>query len=458
MLKSKNAILSVGLVSLVTAAAFENMAATAALGAIGSAFHTTTKLSMVLTSYLLAEIIGVVALSELAKSKGPRFSLLIGGIIFQLGLVMSALSPSIWFLVGARAAQGIGGGSFGSVAYVVINDHYSSASRPRIFFAFSTAWVVPSLVAPALSGYVANRFGWQWVFLLVVPLAMAAMLLTQYGLRNSHHQARKDLDRSQSLKRISYAVLLAGGVFISLRSLSQIPHYWALIAIVPGGSLAIAVLWRLFPKGSFSFAPGLASVVPLRLLSSMAFFGIDGYLPLALYQDRGFSLTLAGATLTGATLTWTLGSYWHSRHTKVGARGKTFRHGIIITAAGMAASIAALGIASLSGWFIVLTWSVVGLGMGLAYVSISVALLDVSPREHLEESTAATSLADLLGISIGMGISGGLIAVALAGGTRFGVADGLWLDGVYSLALLVICFAFAANIDVPTALPQGNRP
>ena len=124
----------------------------------------------------------------------------------------------------------------------------------------------------------------------------------------------------------------------------------------------------------------------------------------------------------------------------------------------MTASIAALGIASLSGWFIVLTWSVVGLGMGLAYVSISVALLDVSPREHLEESTAATSLADLLGISIGMGISGGLIAVALAGGTRFGVADGLWLDGVYSLALLVICFAFAAKIDVPAALSQGKRP
>ena len=453
LFKSKNALLSVGLISLVTAAAFENLAATAALGAIGAAFHTTKQLSMVLTSYLLAEIIGVVALAELAKTRGPRFSLLVGGIIFASGLVISALSPNIWFLIGARAAQGIGGGSFGSVAYIVINDHYSREARPRIFFAFSMAWVAPSLIAPALAGYVANRFGWQWVFLIVVPLAVTATIITQFALRHNRNVRSATKKSSQPLIRIGNSVLLALSVFVGLRALSEIPNYAWLIAVVPAGAVAAYALWHIVPAGSFSFAPGVGSVVLLRFLSSMAFFGVDGYLPLALFQDRGFSLTMAGATLTGASLTWSAGSYWHSRHTAVGARAKIFRLGTAIAAIGMLASVIALGFASISGWIIVATWSTVALGMGMSYVSISVALLDVSPREHLEESTAATSLADLLGIAVGTGISGGLIALAFTTSTRFGVTDGLWLDGVFSFALLVLCYIFAANIDHSPSLP-----
>ena len=454
MPRRRNRALTGGLVALVTSAAFENLAATTALGAIGRSFHTTSGLSLVLTSYLLAEIVGVVALSEYARARGPRSALRIGGLLFQAGLLLSALSPNLGLLVLARIAQGLGGGSFGAVAYVVINDHYPAEDRPRLFFLFSMAWVAPSLVAPGLAGIVANRFGWPWVFAMVLPLAIGASLITDRALAaKGAHQARS-FDRARLRRRSGLSLVLSASVFIALWTLSAIPHYALLAVVVPAGALGAWALWHLLPPRSFSFAPGVSSVVPLRMLSSMAFFGIDGYMPLALFRDRGFPLALAGITLTIGTFTWTAGSFWHARVSTPEKRARLFRLGIAVTAVGTTATGVTLGMAHASGWLTVGTWSVAALGMGLAYVVLSVSLLDVAPREHLEESSAANSLADILGIAVGTGIAGGMIAVALAAGNAHGVAAGLAGDAAWSLILLAACFRFAPNIqlrDTPVA-------
>ena len=457
MPRSRNWALTVGLVSLVTSAAFENLAATTALGAIGRSFHTTSGLSLVLTSYLLAEIVGVVTLSEYAKARGPRSALRIGGLLFQAGLLLSALSPNLWLLVLARVAQGLGGGSFGAVAYVVINDHYPTENRPRLFFLFSMAWVAPSLVAPGLAGIVANRFGWEWVFAMVIPLAVAASLVTDRALATKGTRPPAAFDHGRLRRRSGLSVLLAACAFLALWTLSAIPHYALLALVLPAGALGTWALWHLLPRRSFSFAPGVASVVPLRMLSSMAFFGIDGYMPLALFRDRGFSLALAGITLTAGTFTWTAGSYWHSRVSTSQRRPALFRLGIAVTATGTAANGVALALPHVSGWVAVGAWSIAALGMGLAYVVLSVSLLDVAPRERLEESSAANSLADILGIALGTGIAGGMIATALAIGSSHGVATGLAIDTIWSLLLLMVCFRFAPNIRPRTAPDAEGR-
>lgn len=451
-----NRALTVGLVALVTSAAFENLAATTALGAIGRSFHTTSGLSLVLTSYLLAEIVGVVALSEFAKARGPRGALRIGGLLFQAGLLLSALSPNLWLLVLARVAQGLGGGSFGAVAYVVINDHYPSEDRPYLFFLFSMAWVAPSLVAPGLAGIVANRFGWPWVFAMVIPLAVAASLVTERALATKDARPPVAFDHHRLRQRSGLSILLAGSVFLALWTLSAIPDYALLTLALPAGALGAWSLWHLLPPRSFSFAPGVASVVPLRMLSSMAFFGIDGYMPLALFRDRGFSLALAGITLTVGTFTWTAGSYWHSRVSTPKSRSKLFRLGIAVTAFGVAANGVALGLPHASGWLAVGAWSIAALGMGIAYVVLSVSLLDVAPRDRLEESSASNSLADTLGIALGTGIAGGMIAATLAAGSAHGVAMGLAIDAAWSLVALAVCYRFAPNIQLRAAGHAGG--
>nr|MDA8208816.1 hypothetical protein [Actinomycetota bacterium] len=150
------------------------------------------------------------------------------------------------------------------------------------------------------------------------------------------------------------------------------------------------------------------------------------------------------------------GSYWHSRVSTPKSRSKLFRLGIAVTAFGVAANGVALGLPHASGWLAVGAWSIAALGMGIAYVVLSVSLLDVAPRDRLEESSASNSLADTLGIALGTGIAGGMIAATLAAGSAHGVAMGLAIDAAWSLVALAVCYRFAPNIQLRAAGHAGG--
>lgn len=64
---------------------------------------------------------------------------------------------------------------------------------------------------------------------------------------------------------------------------------------------------RLLPTGTFRLGRGLPTVMALRGLLAGAFFGAKAFLPLMLVQQRALATTLAGASLTGAALTWSPG-------------------------------------------------------------------------------------------------------------------------------------------------------
>ena len=58
-------------------------------------------------------------------------------------------------LVAARSVQGVGAGAIPAVAYVAIGRAYPPELQPRMFAVLSTAWVLPGLIGPAISGAVA---------------------------------------------------------------------------------------------------------------------------------------------------------------------------------------------------------------------------------------------------------------------------------------------------------------
>ena len=64
--------------------------------------------------------------------------------------------------VGARALQGVGGGIISVSLYVVAGRAYEAALRPRLFAAFSAAWVLPALIGPLLAGLVTTHSAGGW--------------------------------------------------------------------------------------------------------------------------------------------------------------------------------------------------------------------------------------------------------------------------------------------------------
>src|SRR5207253_7077857 len=106
--------------------------------------------------------------------------------------------------------QGIGGGTIPPVAYVAIGRSLPEALRPRMFAMLSTAWILPGVFGPAVAGFVAETFGWRWVFLGLLPLIVVSGTIALRGLRGiRRHPAHAAAPAVSTWRRVAEAVVLA---------------------------------------------------------------------------------------------------------------------------------------------------------------------------------------------------------------------------------------------------------
>src|SRR3954453_10934879 len=170
-------VTSIGLLILVTLIAFEAMAVAAALPTAARAVHGLGAYGWAFTGFLVANVVGMVASGQLSDSRGPRLPLVAGLVAFLAGLLLSGTATTMTQLVAGRAVQGLGGGLIITAIYVIAGQVYPESLRPRLFAATSSAWVVPSLVGPAISGALTQPASWRWVFLGLLPFVVLGGVL-----------------------------------------------------------------------------------------------------------------------------------------------------------------------------------------------------------------------------------------------------------------------------------------
>ncbi|MGH7785916.1 MAG: MFS transporter, partial [Candidatus Binatia bacterium] len=169
--------LSVGLVLTVSMAAFEALAVATILPATVADIGGLPLYGWVFSAFMLAEIVAISAAGRAADRRGLAAPFGVGGVLFCAGLAGAGIAPTMPLLIACRALQGLGAGALSTLAYAAIARSYDDAARPRMLALLSTAWVVPGLIGPALSGAIATYAGWRWVFLALLPLSAVAVAL-----------------------------------------------------------------------------------------------------------------------------------------------------------------------------------------------------------------------------------------------------------------------------------------
>jgi MFS family permease len=365
-------------------------------------------------------------------------------------------------LVAARFIQGLGAGAIPPIAYVSIGRALPEALRPRMFATLSTAWVLPGVLGPALSGTVAELFHWRLVFLGLLPLIVLAGVMTLPGIRRLP-AAGSNPDqgvRGRSRDRLLPAVLVAAGAGLILAGLGTGQPVVALAEVAIGVGLAVPAFRRLTPPGTLRIRRGLPAAVFLRGLLTMMFFCADAYVPLALQDWRGVPAAVSGIALTAATLSWT-GGAWIQAHRigEVGAR-RLVRLGFLTTGFGVLAFAAILS-PVIPVWIGVPAWAIAGLGMGLSYSPLSlVVLAEASPAEQ-GSATSGLQLSDVLGTAFGTGIGGAFIAA----GHRLGWAGWVGLAAAFGSAVVIAVVGSilatrlpGARARVPALTELDDRP
>lgn len=389
------------------------MAVAAALPTAARDLHGVGAYGWAFTGFLVANVVGMVVAGQMSDSRGPRLPLMAGLVAFAAGLVLAGTAGWMAQLVAGRVVQGLGGGLLITATYVVIGEAYPEALRPKLFAAISSAWVVPSLVGPLVSGAITQHLSWRWVFLGLLPFVLigsALMVPTLRAMRSPDVHPGSALARPE---RILHALGVAGGIAL-LEHAGQQPSP---VSIGLGVLGLAALLWglrTLLPAGTFVLRPGPSAPIALRGLLAGAFFGVESIVPLALTVQHGFGATEAGLPLACSGVTWSIGSYLQGRR----PRGNEERHRIRLVRWGMALIAAGTALVALAvhpaapGWLVYPAWATSGLGAGLAMSTVSVLLLKYTNDRDRGADSAALQLSDATCSALTTGIGGVLVAAA----------------------------------------------
>ncbi|MCX9190137.1 MFS transporter [Carbonactinospora thermoautotrophica] len=444
--------LTFGTVSVIFLIAFEAMAVGTAMPVAAGDLGGVPLYGLAFSAYLTASLFGMVWAGQVSDRSGPLLPAVGGVVAFGTGLVIAGVAGHMLVLVAGRAVQGLGGGLAIVALYVVVARAYPEQLRPKVFSAFASAWVVPSVAGPALSGWVAEHLGWRWVFLtipvlVVPPLVMMWPRLRDLGAPGAGPAAGTD-------GRTWLALGAAVGVAL-LQYAGQERRLGGLVALVVAVVLLALTVPRLLPPGTLRAERGLPTIILMRGVVAASFMPADAFVPLMLVTQHGQSALVAGMALTGGAVTWSLGSWYQSRSNLRYSRQALVRGGFLLVALGLAGLIVAV-FSPLPFVVAAASWVVAGFGMGIALPSVNVLALGASPPEQQGANSAALQVSDAFFSVVFTALNGSLFsALHTAPGQDAGVFS---LVFAITIAIALTGAALAPRMAVPRHDAGSSAP
>ncbi|MFE4970771.1 MFS transporter [Kitasatospora sp. NPDC056651] len=350
---------------------------------------------------------------------GTRSALLLAVSCFATCSVLAACAPWAGWLIAARLLQG----AFGAVLFVLMPVLAATSVRPelrgRAMSVPATLGPLGAVTGPVVGGLLLDHLGWRAIFLVKLPVCLAAFLIVR-----SHAPRRGGL-RPPDRASLGDAALIGAAVAAVLLGLTLAPQapQWLLLTL-PAAPLVL--LWLRRPGGrpvaEVLRAAGTTGVNASVLALAAGFAACHYLLAQHLRGPRGESATTTALTMLAFPLGMVLAG-------RVGGR-LADRWGARPTALAGAA-VTTLGLTLLvpldSGWSapeIAARLALAGAGMGLNGGPTQALVMSASPPGKLATAGSAVQLARSLGFALGPALA---TAAALAGdrtttGTRAGIA------------------------------------
>ncbi len=274
------------------------------LPAIGRSLQAdATSLQWVINAYLLP----LSALLLLGGAGGDRFGrrnvLLLGVSLFGIGSALCAAADNLSWLLGARALQGLGAALLLPNSLAILGAAFSGEARGRAVGTWSAASSIAAAMGPVLGGWLIDTFGWRYIFLINIPVAIAAIALAVASVQEPHREpGQAPLDIwGAALATSALAALTWGLTVIAGRAgWSALPA----VAMIAGVLLLFAFLWvegrekanAIMPLALFDSAEfGGLTILTLLLYGALGVLLV--LIPYVLIEGAGYSGTGAGAAL-----------------------------------------------------------------------------------------------------------------------------------------------------------------
>jgi len=402
------------LLGMLLAALDQTIVATA-LPTIAGELHDLSRLSWVVTAYLLASTVSTPLWGKLGDQYGRKTFFQASIVIFVVGSALCGLSHTMTELIVFRALQGLGGGGLMVGAQTIIGDVVSPRDRGRYMGLFGAMFAVATVIGPLIGGLCVTYLSWRWVFYINLPLGILALFVTGAVLPGHLRRVRHTIDYAGT-------VLLAGSatsliIFASLGGISwpwgSAPSY---LTAALGVLLAVAFVLvervaaepviplHLFTERVFTAASAIGFVM------GFAMFGALTFLPLFLQNVKGVSPTVSGLRILPLMLGMLGASVTSGRLVTRWGRYKVFP---VVGSALMTlgAYLLSLVDASTNAWVFAGYMFVFGVGMGLIMQVLVVAVQNAVSYRELGVATSSATFFRMIGGSFGTAVFGAIYAI-----------------------------------------------
>ncbi|WP_371480644.1 MFS transporter [Kitasatospora sp. NBC_00315] len=417
--------------------------------AFGASFQ---QVQWIVLAYLLAVTTLIVSVGRLGDLTGRRRLLLAGISLFTVASVLCGLAPTLWLLIAARAAQGVGAAVMMALTMAFVGGTVPKERTGRAMGLLGTMSAIGTALGPSLGGVLISGLGWRAVFLVNAPLGVVALLLTRRHLPADRPRAetgRTGFDRAGTLllalTLAAYALAMTlghgsfGGLTVAL-----------LLTTALGAALFVRVETRaaapLIRPASFRDPVLSASLAMSALVSTvmMATLVVGPF-----YLSRALGLGEAGVGLVlsvGPVVAALTGLPAGRLADRFGAHRTTVA-GLLATAAGtgmLALAPSALGVGGYLAPIVVVT-----MGYAVFQTANNTAVMaDVRPDQRGLVS-GMLNLSRNLGLITGASVMGAVFALGAATtdvttARPEAVATGMRVT--FALATLLIAVALCASV------------
>ncbi|MHB1380832.1 MAG: MFS transporter [Thermoleophilia bacterium] len=164
----------------------------------------------IITAYLIGYTIFMPVMGRVADVLGHRFLFNISIVIFVLGSVLCALSPSIEWLAFFRAIQAIGGGAIVPIAMGIVGFSFSRRQQALAIGMLVAAGEAGGVIGPLYGAYLAEFLGWRWIFWINIPLGLIVIGVV-WWLVSRHPRQSVPIDyRGATLLALFLTVITVG--------------------------------------------------------------------------------------------------------------------------------------------------------------------------------------------------------------------------------------------------------
>ncbi|WP_327413935.1 MFS transporter [Streptomyces sp. NBC_01233] len=387
---------------------------------------------------------------------GRRKVFVAGLLAFTAGSLLCSLAPSLGWLIVFRMVQAIGGAMLNPVAMSIITNTFTDpAERARAIGVWGAVGGVSMAAGPLIGGVLVDSVGWRSIFLINLPIGLAALVLTLRHIPESRAARPRRPDPVGQVLVIALLGSLTYGIIEAPAAGWRSPLIMG-CAVVAVASLVGLLVYEprredpLIDLRFFRSAPFSGSTV----IAISAFAGLAGFLflnTLYLQDVRGLSALHAGLYMLPMAALTVLFAPLAGR--LVGSRGP--RICLLIAGVAMAASglLFALFEAETSNPLLFTGYVLFGLGFGMVNAPITNTAVSGMPRSQAGVAAAIASTSRQTGGTLGVAVIGSVLAAGLAGGSDFSGAaqPAWWIITLCGLAVLVVGAVTSGNWARATA-------